>query len=56
MLKRFEQPDEIRMSEKPGWKWSVRVGRSVGAKTGAVEQVGMGALRAGQRRPWMMAG
>ncbi len=66
MLKRFEQPDEIRMFEKgkfrllrlggmtigratyePGWKWSVWVGRSVGAKTGAVEQVGMGALRAG---------
>jgi hypothetical protein len=60
ILKRFEQPDEIRTFEKgkfellrlggmtigratyePGWKWSVRVGRSVGAKSGAVEQLGM---------------
>jgi hypothetical protein len=60
ILKRLEQPDEIRTFEKgqfelqrldgmtigratyePGWKWSVHVGRSVGAKSCAVEQVGM---------------
>ena len=60
MLKRFEQPDDIRTFEKgkfellrlggmtigratyePGWKWSVHVGRSVGAKSCAVEHVGI---------------
>jgi hypothetical protein len=60
VLKRFEQPDEIRTFEKgrfelvrlggmttgratyePGWKWSVRVGRALGAKSCSVEHVGM---------------
>jgi hypothetical protein len=60
ILKRFEQPDEIRTFEKgrfevvriggmtigratyePGWKWSVHVGRAAGAKSCAVEHVGM---------------
>ena len=60
ILKRFEQPDEVRTFEKgkfevvrlggmtigratyePGWKWSVHVGRAVGAKSCAVEHVGM---------------
>src|SRR6266702_7383257 len=60
ILKRFEQPDEIRTFEKgrfelvrlggmtigratyePGWKWSEHVGRAVGAKSCAVEHVGM---------------
>jgi len=60
ILKRFEQPDEIRTFEKgkfevvriggmtigratyePGWKWSVHVGRSVGAKSCGVEHVGL---------------
>jgi hypothetical protein len=60
ILKRFEQPDEIRTFEKgkfevvriggmtigratyePGWKWSVHVGRSVGAKSCSVEHVGL---------------
>jgi quercetin dioxygenase-like cupin family protein len=60
ILKRFEQPDEIRNFEKgkfevvriggmtigratyePGWRWSVHVGRSVGAKSCAVEHVGV---------------
>src|SRR5437660_11920852 len=60
ILKRFEQPDEIRTFEKgrfelvrlggmtigratyqPGWKWSVHVGRASGAKSCAVEHVGM---------------
>src|SRR5258708_7397881 len=59
ILKRFEQPDELRTFEKgkfevvrlggmtigratyePGWKWSVHVGRAVGAKSCAVEHVG----------------
>src|SRR5260221_11122338 len=61
ILKRFEQPDEIRTFEKgrfevvrvggmtigratyePGWKWSEHVGRAAGAKSCAVEHVGMG--------------
>jgi quercetin dioxygenase-like cupin family protein len=60
VLKRFEQPDEIRTFEKgrfelvrvggmtigratyePGWKWSVHVGRALGAKSCSVEHVGM---------------
>jgi quercetin dioxygenase-like cupin family protein len=60
ILKRFEQPDEIRTFEKgrfelvrlggmtigratyePGWKWSEHVGRAMGAKSCAVEHVGM---------------
>src|SRR6202165_1482764 len=60
ILKRFEQPDEIRTFEKgrfelvqlggmtigratyePGWKWSEHVGRATGAKSCAVEHVGM---------------
>ena len=60
ILKRFEQPDEIRTFGKgkfevvriggmtigratyePGWKWSVHVGRSVGAKSCSVEHVGL---------------
>ena len=60
ILKRFEQPDEIRTFEKgkfevvriggmtigratyePGWKWSVHVGCSVGAKSCSVEHVGL---------------
>jgi hypothetical protein len=60
ILKRFEQPDEIRTFDKgkfelvrlggmtigratyePGWKWSVHVGRAVGAKSCAIEHVGM---------------
>jgi quercetin dioxygenase-like cupin family protein len=60
ILKRFEEPDEVRTFEKgrfevvrlggmtigratyePGWKWSVHVGRAFGAKSCAVEHVGM---------------
>jgi quercetin dioxygenase-like cupin family protein len=60
ILKRFEQPDEIRTFEKgrfelvrlggmtigratyePGWKWSVHVGRALGAKSCSTEHVGM---------------
>jgi hypothetical protein len=60
ILKRFEQPDEVRTFEKgrfelvhlggmtigratyePGWKWSVRVGRALGAKSCTVEHVGL---------------
>lgn len=60
ILKRFEQPDEVRTFEKgrfelvnlggmtigratyePGWKWSVHVGPAVGAKSCAVEHVGV---------------
>jgi quercetin dioxygenase-like cupin family protein len=60
ILKRFEQPDEVRTFEKgtfelvrihgmtigratyePGWKWSVHVGPAVGAKSCAVEHVGI---------------
>jgi hypothetical protein len=60
ILKRFEEPDEIRRFEKgkfelvrlggmtigratyePGWKWSVHVGAATGAKSCAVEHVGM---------------
>jgi mannose-6-phosphate isomerase-like protein (cupin superfamily) len=60
ILKRFEEPDEVRVFEKgrfelvkvgamtigraryePGWKWSVHVGWAVGAKSCAVEHVGM---------------
>jgi quercetin dioxygenase-like cupin family protein len=60
ILKRFEQPDEVRTFEKgkfelvhiggmtigratyqPGWKWSEHVGRTLGAKSCAVEHVGM---------------
>jgi ethanolamine utilization protein EutQ (cupin superfamily) len=60
ILKRFEEPDEIRTFEKgrfelvrlggmtigratyeAGWKWSVHVGRATGAKSCAVEHVGM---------------
>jgi hypothetical protein len=60
VLKRFEQPDEIRTFEKgkfelvtiggmtigratyePGWKWSVHVGRALGAKSCLVEHVGI---------------
>ncbi|HEX4545957.1 MAG TPA: cupin domain-containing protein, partial [Candidatus Acidoferrum sp.] len=60
ILKRFEEPDEVRTFEKgrfelvrlggmtigratyePGWKWSVHVGRAAGAKSCAVEHVGM---------------
>ena len=60
ILKRFENPDEVRTFEKgrfevvrlggltigratyePGWKWSVDVGGATGAKSCAVEHVGM---------------
>ena len=60
ILKRFDQPDEVRTFEKgrfelvriggmtigrasyePGWKWSVHVGQSMGAKTCQIEHVGM---------------
>ncbi len=60
ILKRFEQPDEIRAFEKgrfeivrigdmtlgraiyePGWKWSVHVGKALGAKSCSVEHVGL---------------
>jgi quercetin dioxygenase-like cupin family protein len=60
ILKRFEQPDEIRQFDKgkfelvqiggmtigraiyePGWKWSVHVGPSLGAKSCSVEHVGI---------------
>jgi hypothetical protein len=60
ILKRFDEPDEIRTFEKgrfelvrignmtigratyePGWKWSVHVGQSVGAKSCAVKHIGL---------------
>jgi len=55
IVKRFEEPDEVRMFEKgrfelvkiggasyePGWKWSVHVGAATGAKSCQVEHVGM---------------
>ena len=60
ILKRFEQPDEVRTFEKgkfelvriagltigratyePGWKWSIHVGQSSGAKSCMVEHVGI---------------
>jgi quercetin dioxygenase-like cupin family protein len=60
ILKRFEQPDEVRTFEKgrfelvhigdltigratyePGWKWSVHVGKAMGAKSCSVEHVGL---------------
>jgi len=60
ILKRFEQPDEVRTFEKgrfelvhiggmtigratykPGWKWSLHVGRAMGAKSCSVEHVGL---------------
>jgi quercetin dioxygenase-like cupin family protein len=60
ILKRFEEPDEVRTFEKgrfevvrvggmtigratyePGWKWSEHVGKAAGAKSCAVEHVGM---------------
>ncbi len=60
ILKRFEEPDEVRVFEKgkfelvhmekmtigratyePGWKWSVHVGATTGAKSCTVEHVGM---------------
>lgn len=60
ILKRFEEPDEIRIFEKgkfeivrignmtigratykPGWKWSVHVGPSVGATHCNVEHLGI---------------
>ena len=60
ILKRFEEPDEVRVFEKgkfelvhvggmtigrasyePGWKWSVHVGATTGAKSCQVEHVGM---------------
>jgi quercetin dioxygenase-like cupin family protein len=60
VLKRFDNPDEVRRFEKgkfelvrvggmtigratyePGWKWSVHVGKATGAKSCAVEHVGM---------------
>jgi quercetin dioxygenase-like cupin family protein len=60
ILKRFENPDEVRTFEKgkfelvkvgdmtigratyqPGWKWSLHVGKAVGAKSCAVEHIGM---------------
>jgi len=60
ILKRFEQPDEVRIFEKgkfevvriggmtigratydPGWRWSVHVGRAMGAKSCSVEHVGL---------------
>ena len=60
ILKRFEQPDEVRTFEKrkfelvnvggmtigratyePGWKWSLHVGKAAGAKSCAVEHVGL---------------
>jgi mannose-6-phosphate isomerase-like protein (cupin superfamily) len=60
VLKRFEDPDEVRTFEKgkfevvhaggmtigratyePGWKWSLHVGKAAGAKSCAVEHVGM---------------
>src|SRR5713101_1752182 len=60
ILKRFEQPDEVRTFDKgkfelvnlggmtigrasyePGWRWSVHVGKSTGAKSCMVEHVGL---------------
>ncbi|HEY6129157.1 MAG TPA: cupin domain-containing protein [Candidatus Acidoferrum sp.] len=60
VLKRFEEPDEVRVFEKgrfelvkvggmtigraryePGWRWSVHVGATTGAKSCQVEHVGM---------------
>src|SRR5260370_38743577 len=60
ILKRFEEPDEVRVFEKgrfelvnvggmtigratyePGWKWSVHVGATTGAKSCTVEHGGM---------------
>jgi hypothetical protein len=60
ILKRFDEPDEIRTFEKgrfevirlggmtigraiyePGWKWSLHVGRALGAKSCTIEHVGM---------------
>jgi len=60
VLKRFENPDEVRSFEKgkfevihvggmtigratyePGWKWSLHVGKDVGAKSCMVEHIGM---------------
>lgn len=60
ILKRFEQPDEVRTFEKgkfeivriggltvgratyePGWRWSVHVGKALGAKSCSVEHVGL---------------
>jgi quercetin dioxygenase-like cupin family protein len=60
ILKRFENPDEVRVFEKgkfelvhiagmtigratykPGWKWSVHVGRALGKMTCDVEHVGI---------------
>ena len=60
ILRRFEQPDEVRTFEKgrfelvnvggmtigratyePGWKWSLHVGKATGAKSCAVEHVGL---------------
>jgi len=60
ILKRFENPDEVRTFEKgkfelvhvggmtigratyqPGWKWSLHVGKAVGAKSCMVEHVGL---------------
>ena len=60
ILKRFEQPDEVRHFEngkfevvhlggmtvgrasyEPGWKWSLHVGKTTGAKSCVVEHVGL---------------
>jgi len=60
VLKRFEEPDEVRVFEKgkfeivrigtqvlgratyePGWKWSVHVGPTTGARFCTVEHVGL---------------
>jgi len=60
ILKRFENPDEVRNFEKgkfeiihvggmtigratyqPGWKWSLHVGKAVGARSCVVEHVGL---------------
>jgi quercetin dioxygenase-like cupin family protein len=60
ILKRFEQPDEVRQMTRgrfeivrlggltigratyePGWRWSVDVGASIGAKYCTVEHVGL---------------
>ena len=52
MLKRFDQPDEVRTCRiggmtigratyEPGWRWSVHVGPGIGASSCSVEHVGI---------------
>ncbi len=41
ILKRFDSPEEVRVLQKPGWKWSEHVGPGVGATRCHVEHVGL---------------